>query len=383
MNINVCLIDNKKGAKCYYAKLQWEENGVKKQQMLSTKVPLKGNNKRKAQKRAEELRQAKEEELNKNSKPLANVTFADYMERWLKLQKRYVKESTYYGYSHLINKHIIPYFRQLKIKMNEIKASDIQMYYNYLIDSGLSPNSVKRHHANIRKALQDAVNNDIILYNIADRVKLPTAKKYHADIYNKEQLQELLKVSKGTSIESAVMLAIYFGLRRGEVCGLRWNDIDFENCIVHIRNTRITAKTEIFQESTKNESSTRDLPMGDEIYIYLSNLKAQQEQDKLLFGNCYCDSGFVCRWNDGKELKASYVSHAFNELLKQNNLPHIRFHDLRHSTATSLLENGIDLKVIQEYLGHSSINTTANFYLHPDLKKKQEAVNVMSGILNG
>lgn len=382
MNINVCLIDNKKGAKCYYAKLQWEENGVKKQQMLSTKVPLKGNNKRKAQKRAEELRDEKVEELTKNSKPLANITFADYMESWLNLQKRYVKDSTYYGYSHLINKHIIPYFKPQKIKLNELKVTDIQLYYNHLIDIGLSPNSVKRHHANIRKALQEAMNNDIILYNIADRAKLPTAKKYHANIYSKEQLQILIKAAKGTAIESAVMLTVYFGLRRGEICGLRWNDIDFENHIVHIRNTRITAEKEIFQKSTKNESSTRDLPIGDEVYEYLSNLKTRQEQDAILLGNGYDDSGFVCRWADGKELKVSYVSHAFKMLLEQNNLPHIRFHDLRHSTATSLLENGIDLKVIQEYLGHSSINTTANFYLHPDLKKKQEAVNVMSGILN-
>ena len=122
--------------------------------------------------------------------------------------------------------------------------------------------------------------------------------------------------------------------------------------------------------------------MGKDVYSYLSSLKDKQEQDKLLFDNCYYDSGFVCRWDDGKELRASYVSHAFKELLKRNNLPHIRFHDLRHSTATSLLENGIDLKVIQEYLGHSSINTTANFYLDPDLQKKQEAVNVLSSILN-
>ena len=124
------------------------------------------------------------------------------------------------------------------------------------------------------------------------------------------------------------------------------------------------------------------MPIDDFVYDYLIQLKAKQEDDKRFFGDGYRDSGFICRWDDGNELKLSYVSHAFKDLLKKSGMPVIRFHDLRHSTATNLLAKGVDLKIIQELLGHSSINTTANFYLHPDIEKKKQAVSVMTAMLN-
>ena len=103
-----------------------------------------------------------------------------------------------------------------------------------------------------------------------------------------------------------------------------------------------------------------------------------QKQNKEYIGNGYDDSNFVCCWDDGKPLKVSYVSHTFSKILSDNNLPHIRLHDLRHSCATNLLKKKVDLKIIQDYLGHSTISTTANFYLHPDIEQKRDAVNALS-----
>ena len=128
---------------------------------------------------------------------------------------------------------------------------------------------------------------------------------------------------------------------------------------------------------------TRDLPLDDHMITYLTKLRSKQAEDKLFYGQNYTASGFICRWDNGKELKVSYLSHKLSELLEKNNMPHIRLHDIRHSTATSLLNSGIDLKVIQEFLGHSSINTTANFYLHPEMEKKREAVNAISSAVLG
>lgn len=116
-------------------------------------------------------------------------------------------------------------------------------------------------------------------------------------------------------------------------------------------------------------------------YDYLTELKQKQEDNKKFYGNAYCDSGFVCCYDNGEPLNVSYISHAFSDLLKKNNLPHIRFHDLRHSTATALLRSGVNLKVIQEILGHSTMATTANFYLHPDIEEKRKAIGTMSTIL--
>ena len=179
------------------------------------------------------------------------------------------------------------------------------------------------------------------------------------------------------------MLCTHYALRRGEVCGIRWSDIDLANKVLYIRNTRVTAETEIFQESTKTDSSSRELPIDEDMYTYLTALQEKQAQNKLFFGDAYDDSNFVCVWEDGKPLAVNYVSHAFTTMLKQNHLPPIRFHDIRHSVATNLLNNNVDLKIIQEYLGHSTMATTANFYLHPSIKQKEKAAVTMSTLLRG
>lgn len=373
----------RESAQCYYCLLKWKENGAWKSRELSTGIPIDGNNKRRAQRRCEELRAEYEERYERcEISQSKDVLFADYMKQWLEGQRHILKASTYYGYSNIINKHINPYFTQLKVRIIDLTPMHIQNYYNNLLDNGISANTVKRHHANIRKALQNALELNLIPYNPADRTHLPPPKKFRPTIYDETLLAELIRVSKGTTLESVIMMCIQYGLRRGEVCGLRWDDVDMKNKILHISHTRTTAKGEVFQDTAKTQSSQRDFPISDKMYNYLQNLYAYQQRNKKEYGAAYCDGNFVCCWDDGQPLKVSYVSHAFSNLLNKNNLPHIRLHDLRHSTATSLLKHGIDLKIIQEYLGHSAIATTANTYLHPDLELKRGAVNIMSDILN-
>ena len=320
----------------------------------------------------------KYEGLNLSSCRANEVTFDEYMESWLETEKRFIRETTYYGYKKVVTRHIVPYFKDKKILLIDLSPIHLQEYYNFKLDNGLSAATVRRHHANIRKALQDALSQNIIPYNPADRTKLPSAEKYHANTYNDQQISELLRVSKGTPLESAVILCIYYGLRRGEVCGLRWSDVDLTNRILHITSTRTTANGEIFQNATKTKSSARELPINDAIFKYLTELKAKQQKNKEFLGEKYDNSDFVCCWDDGQPLKVNYVSQAFPTLLKNNNLPHIRLHDLRHSCATNLLKKGVDLKIIQEYLGHSTISTTANFYLHPDMEQKKDAIERLS-----
>lgn len=117
------------------------------------------------------------------------------------------------------------------------------------------------------------------------------------------------------------------------------------------------------------------------MYEYLTSLKERQNENRKCFGEAYIESDFVCCYDNGEPIQVSYISHAFSDLLKKNNLPHIRFHDLRHSTATALLRSGVNLKVIQEILEHSTMATTANFYLHPDIEEKRKAIGTMSTIL--
>lgn len=372
----------KPNAKCYYCILKWDEAGKKKSKELSTGIQIKGNNKRKAEKKMEKIRKEYEEKIEiQKVVPFQKMFFDEYMEAWLDRAKNVLKPTTYYSYGNVVKNHIIPYFKSKRILLSELVPQHIQSYYDYLLDKGLSAGTIKKHHANIRKALQEALRQNAVPYNMADRVSLPPMKKYVPKIYDSEQLKKLILVSMGTPLESAVVICTHYALRRGELCGLKWSDVDFDKRILYIRNTRTTTDKEIYQESTKNDSSTRELPIDDDMFAYLNMLKEKQDADRLYFGKGYNDNDYICRWDDGKPLAVSYVSHAFADLLKKNNLPVIRFHDIRHSVATSLLENDIDLKIIQEYLGHSTMNTTANFYLHPNINQKKKAVNVMSGLL--
>ena len=371
----------KENSSFYRCALTWYEGGKLRRKEISTGNPIKGNNKRKAEQRCEEIRQEYEQKyegLNLSSCLANEVTFDEYMESWLETEKRFIRETTYYGYKKVVTRHIVPYFKDKKILLIDLAPMHLQEYYNFKLDNGLSAATVRRHHANIRKALQDALSQNIIPYNAADRTKLPSAVKYHANTYNEQQIADLIKASTGTPLESTVILCIYYGLRRGEVCGLRWSDVDLDNRILHISNTRTTAKDEIFQNTTKTKSSNRELPINDVMFKYLTELKAKQNANKAFLGERYNTSDFVCCWDDGEPVKVTHISHMFTKLLADNNLPHIRLHDLRHSCATNLLKKGVDIKIIQEYLGHSTIVTPANFYLHPDMEQTKDAIERLS-----
>ena len=249
------------------------------------------------------------------------------------------------------------------------------------MDEGLSANTVKHCHANIRKSLADLVFEGVLPFNAADRVKLPRIEKYHASYYTAEQLKELIRIAKGTNIETAVMLATYYGLRRSEVCGLKWNAIDFEHKTIEIKSTTVRVTTVIREDKTKSESSHRILILLPEVEKHLKELKTKQAEDKELYGNTYIETDYVLRWDNGEPYLPEYISSRFAKLLKDNNMPHIRFHDLRHSFASALLEEGVSMKAVQELLGHSDFSTTANIYSHVTDEAKTKALNQISDTL--
>lgn len=255
---------------------------------------------------------------------------------------------------------------------------DIQEYYNILFSDGLSANSVIHHHAIIRKALDYAYKMDIIPNNPADKVQRPKKEQYIGSFYNENELNELFEKSKDDPLNLIIRMASYYGLRRSEVLGLKWDAFDFDNKTITIKHTvtigRIDGKRQIYsKDRTKNKSSYRTLPLIDDIADRLLEFKGQQEYFKKAFGKSYYnkDKEYVFVKPDGKLTRPDYVSEHFKNLLKNLGLRHIRFHDLRHSCASLLLAKGIPMKAIQEWLGHSNFSTTANIYAHLDSNSKQ------------
>lgn len=352
----------------YYVVLNLkDEYGRRKQKVINTELEFKLGNKRKAEKMLRDLLKKYEDT---QITICNNILFGDYMIEWLKSREGEIETSTYQGYWHIINHHIAPYFNQRKITLQEITASDIQKYYRKLSGDGLSANTIRRHHANIRKAINDAMKNNIVACNIADRVTLPKANYKRINYYSEEMIEKLLELVKGTEIEVCVYLGVFCGLRRSEVCGLRWKDVDFDNSTITICNTITRGNTLIEKERTKTLSSYRTMPLENELREFMLNLKEIQKQDKELFGSEYADNGYVCVWQDGRSLLPEYVSHKFKEIIQKNNMPNITFHGLRHTCATLLLSKRYDIKLIQEYLGHSSVVTTGNIYAHVQFSSK-------------
>ena len=355
---------------------------------------IKGN-KKIAERKKEEIRSEYEKEINAtatlsslDSNDKAYIKFCDYMITWLETIKPTIEETTYAGYYRIVYGKVYDYFSKLGITLKELKPYHIQNFYNELFKLGLKGNTVLRYHANIRKALQRAVNMELILSNPADKIEKPKAEKYVGKFYTREELQKLFTALKGTTIEIPVLLASYYGLRRSEVLGLKWDAIDFESKSIIIRHTvsqtKINSRLQIIaKDKTKNKSSYRSLPLIPEIEEILLDVKKNQSEDKKSFKNEYKNKeGYICVNTDGSILKPDYVSHKFHEILKENNLRSVRFHDLRHSCASLLLHNNIQMKDIQMWLGHSSYNTTADLYAHVDITSKDNSANVISNVLS-
>ena len=229
---------------------------------------------------------------------------------------------------------------------------------------------------------------DLIPFNPADKVERPKKQRYIADYYRQEELERLLEASKDHPYSLLIQMTAFYGLRRSEALGLKWDAIDFERDTITIKhivtNAKIDGKSEIVcADRTKTKSSLRSLPLVSNIREKLLALREQQKENRRVCGNCYSKKydGYVFVDAMGNIFNPRSVTANFSKLLEQNGLRHIRFHDLRHSCASLLLANDVPLKQIQEWLGHSDIGTTANIYSHLDYKSKITSANVMDNIL--
>ena len=373
----------------YYMVLSYlDANGKRKQPWFPTGLPIK-NNKKRAEKMLLELRQTyvPPAEHKSNGELSADMLFADYMELWLEVVRNSIEITTFSSYTQMVKGKIVPYFRKTGVKLGELQARHIQSFYLYELKT-VCPNTVIHEHANIHKALKYAVKMDLIPFNPADKVERPKKQRYIADYYRQEELERLLEASKDHPYSLLIQMTAFYGLRRSEALGLKWDAIDFERDTITIKhivtNAKIDGKSEIVcADRAKTKSSLRSLPLVSNIREKLLALREQQKENRRVCGNCYSKKydGYVFVDAMGNIFNPRSVTANFSKLLEQNGLRHIRFHDLRHSCASLLLANDVPLKQIQEWLGHSDIGTTANIYSHLDYKSKITSANVMDNIL--
>lgn len=384
-------LQKKKGL--YYAVLNlYDDYGKRKPKWIPTGYTIKGNKK----KAEEKLEQFKIEYEQKSKIQLRdpniydkykNILFCDYMLEWLEKQKGKVEQTTYIGYEQVIKGRLYKYFKAKKIKLVDLKPKHIQDFFDLLFSEGLSGNTIKHYRANISKALKSAVITEIIDSNPATKLEPIKAKEYTANYYTQDELLNLMEIIETTPIELPVIIAGVYGLRREEVIGLKWNAIDFKDKTLTIRHTvgrgKIDGVTQfIFKERTKSDAGYRTLPLFDFIADLLRKYKNKYEENKKFYGNTYCNDykDYICLMENGELMKPGYVTQTFSKILDNNHLRHIRLHDLRHSCGTLLVRNGVPLKDIQIWLGHSNFQTTLR-YAHADVENKRISANVIENKL--
>lgn len=307
-----------------------DDNGKWKKKSESTGLPER-NNKRKAEAMLTE-RLAQLNHVSLQTLHNENVLFLDAMENWLgDVMVSQVRYNTLVQYKNAFSYNIKTHVPFQCLRLQKLSPALIQGFYNEKVKSGLSPSTVHKLHANINKFLNYAVALEMIPANPAQRVTLPRKERPNVGkVYSVQQLQALFLALQGDPLELVVFLTATYGLRRSEVCGLRWESVDFAARCIRINHTAVAINGEVIRsDHTKSAASRRTLPMNDQIYERLREaLKAQEEAAQEL-GDLWPASGYVCLRPDGQPIDPTFVSHHFARVLKKSGLPYIRFHDLR------------------------------------------------------
>lgn len=322
------------------------------------------------------------------------MDFVDFLDVWLDykyklateqtLEQRTNELSTYAGYETNVNFPIRPYFSKHVFKLCELTQDDIKAFYTKQLER-VKVSTVKHYHAAIHNALNYAKDQHWITSNPSDGILFPKGPKFKGDYYSDVEVKEMFGFADDPRLELAVVMACFYSLRRSEVIGLKWPFFDFNNDFFSMRNTvtecRVKGKKVLVKkERGKTDSSVRTYPLVSVIKEKLLALKAEQEENRKLCGRSYNTEnlGYVFVDAVGNLMKPSYLTDAFRKFLEKNNLRHIRFHDLRHTTAALLMGSEVPIEQVQEWMGHSEISTTVNMYGHLEFSTKRVAASKIS-----
>lgn len=326
-----------------------------------------------------------------------NMFFRDLCDRWLtEYAKEHLSPKTYSDYQKIIEQRLRPTFGQYKI--HEIKPLNIIKFYRELRapeqrkdgreeegkPKSLSGATIQKYHRILSSIFSTAVHWQLIAANPCSRVEVPKSERREASFYDEKQLDKLFKVLEGENIKyrTLILLAILTGLRRGELVALKWGDINFDKGTLTVsKQAQYIPGQGVVVREPKTKSSRRTIALPSTAINYLKEHRREQAAERFKIADLWKDGNYLFTTWEGKIMHPDTPSSWFNDFLKKNNLPHIRFHDLRHSSATILLGNGIPLKNVSARLGHSSASITANIYAHALESVDRQAADKLDQIM--
>ena len=331
-----------------------------------------------------------------------SLKFSEFTEIWKRdYGSKELAPSTYKRYCRMLETRLLPYFGHFYI--NKIKPTDIMKFYDLLekdtqlvrkkgnngskTKKPLSGKTILEHHRLLRAMLHKAVYWQLIVANPAERVQPPKARKPKRKSYDDEQTKILLEnlellSSEDTKYKVAIILTVFTGVRLGELMGLEWQDVDFKNGIISInRSSQYLADMGVFTKVPKTESSIREIAIPEFIISLLEEYKLWYEEQKSIYGELWTDSDRLFVQADGKPMHPSTISKWFVKYVGQIGLPVINFHGLRHTNASLLVAQNVDIAVVSARHGHAQISTTLDFYVHPLLSHNRKAGYALENLL--
>lgn len=321
----------------------------------------------------------------------SKITLGQWLTEWISGRPN-IRQSTRAFYESLIRTHIIPALGDKKL--SKLTTRDIQKLLNEKLENGavkgggLSPATVRYIHVSIKAALKQAVKERLLVVNPADAVELPKDKPKEMQTLSLDQVKKFLEVARDDPYFTAYLLDLSTGIRRGELLGLWWDDIDFENATLAIRrqlSKRAKASEKfpdrLFFSEPKTQMGRRQISLPTNVMQALKEHRKRQSETRLVMGGAYQNPNLVFATLEGKPCDPDNFSRSFKRILKKAGVPEIRFHDLRHTYATLALQAGVSPKTIQAILGHSNISTTLDTYGHVTQEMHKEAAELIGGIL--
>ena len=328
--------------------------------------------------------------LQKSRNELKEGTFAtgpqqklkEYFEYWLEdVHRAKIRIGTYESYRIILNNHLIPALGNITVQ--KLTSQHLQSLYAKKRNEGLSYGRIRTIHAVIHRALEHAmrITPPLISRNVSEHVDLPGQGKHEMHPLTPEQAQQLLGAAQEHNLLALLTLALTTGMRRGELLGLQWQDIIWTQSALQIRRTvsYITGRGFVVGEP-KTTGSKRQIALPQVAIDVLKQHRTIQLENRLKAGSSWVDHNLVFSNDKGDYIVPATLGRHFSKLLKDIGLPHMRFHDLRHSAATLLLSMGVNVKIVQELLGHSSVSMTLNVYSHVLPSMQKEAMNKMDDL---
>lgn len=385
-----------------YAVIKIKEDGKSKNKWVSTGIKITSTKKLLKETLLNKLMDYVSKQQEQEAMKLTDkILFHNYLKTWIDDKEQLCKTnrmrlSTFEGYEVRVKKHFIPYFEKLNLAICDVKPAHIDDYIKSKISGGrcdkgkggLSNRTINDHRTLLHQIFNDALNTELIVRNPVDKIKSMRVDKYDLSkrtvLINSQDISDFMNAIKDEyiGVRLAYTITLQYGLRRSETVGLKWNSVDFNNDVIHINHTVVATKELVASDTTKTKSSRRTIAMTEDIKKELLVLKEEQNKFRELFKSEYIESDYVFCHEDGTLMRPNFLTRHLSLILVKHNLPHMRFHDLRHSAASILYENGCDAKDIQNLLGHSEIATTMNLYTHTTNESMRRTSNKIENIFS-